>query len=51
MTVTISVTVNNAPIFTPQIPAEIIIVGGIVIIAAVGIGGFFLYRRRRKWGD
>jgi hypothetical protein len=51
VTVTISVTVNNAPIFTPQIPAEIIIVGGIVIIAAVGIGGFFLYRRRRKWGD
>ena len=51
VTETISVTVNNAPIFTPQIPAEIIIVGGIVTIVVVAIAGFIMFRRRRKWGD
>ena len=51
VTVTISVTVINAPIFTPQIPVEIIIVGGIVTIVVVASAGFILFRRRRKWGD
>jgi len=47
---TISVTVNNV-IFTPQIPVEIIIFGGIVTIAAVACAGIVIFRRRRKWGD
>jgi hypothetical protein len=50
VTETISVTVNNAPIFTPQIPAEIIIVGGIITIVVVA-AGIIMFRRRRKWGD
>jgi hypothetical protein len=50
VTETISVTVNNAPIFTPQIPTEII-VGGIIIVVGVVIAGFIIFRRRRKWGD
>jgi len=48
---TISVTVNNISIFTPQIPAEIIIVSGIVIIAVVASAGIIIFRRRKRWGD
>ncbi|MFX1342740.1 MAG: Ig-like domain-containing protein, partial [Promethearchaeota archaeon] len=47
---TISVTVNNVAIFTPQIPSEII-VAGIVITAVVICAGIIIFRRRKRWGD
>jgi len=50
VTETITVTVNNAPIVTPQIPAEIIIVGGIITIVVIA-AGIIMTRRRRRWGD